>query len=63
MKELWFFLLFPLVGMLEYTPPFTGFAGVGEDSPGGGPSGDAYLQEDGTSYFILEDGLGYLLLE
>lgn len=27
------------------------------------PSGDALLQEDGTSYFELQDGTGYILLE
>ena len=30
--------------------------------PAGGPSGDAYLQEDGASYYLLESG-DYLLKE
>lgn len=32
--------------------------------PGGPPpGGDAYLQEDGSSYILQEDGSSYLLLE
>jgi hypothetical protein len=41
------------------------FAGPDDEvvaAPGGGPSGDARLLEDGTSYRLLEDG-SFRLLE
>ncbi len=30
---------------------------------GAGPSGDALLLEDGSSFLLLEDGVSFLLLE
>lgn len=39
------------------------FRARGVGSGGGGPSADAFLLEDGTSFLLLEDGSSFLLLE
>jgi hypothetical protein len=49
------FLLFvPLMGMLKFGPPIWGF---GADAGGSGPaSGDGFLLENGTDFYLMESG-------
>lgn len=55
--EKFLILLLPMLGFLRFAPPIR--PGSAEE---GGPSGDAYLLEAGTDYYLMESG-DFLLKE
>jgi hypothetical protein len=51
-------LLLPLLGMLRFAPPIR----PGSSAEAGPASGDGFLLENGTDFYLMESG-DFLLLE
>ena len=56
--EKFLILLLPMLGFLRFAPPIR----PGSAVEGGGPSGDGYLLENGSNFYLLETG-DFLLKE